>query len=259
MISLEISLNPGNFGAIAGSYQGTIDALGSSEVAKAISVGFLTYGQTGAYELVDDEAKSLAGTSHTDRGKLRYAYAGADPDTIGDLTQRLFSSSPVKGAGNMYSIGTNINDDESPAWSPTQLKYTDYVYKDRMRDAIKKKKGSAQRSSGGYAVGRVGNDVIYSSKFKWDFGTEFGQYADFHRVVEDRWWDLEQVTSMEVSSGTKSAISRTINRAIGIKGRTGIANKVQTGFNYGFTNGNNLMKRFMAEEMIDILRRAGYK
>lgn len=256
MIQTNVTVNPGNFGHIAGGIQGLSEGLGAEAVTRLIGEAFLRYGQERAYEGVDAQARVLASMSSTGRGKLHYAYAGGSPSTVGDEQHRLFESTEVDGSGGMYSIGTQTKEDTMAAWSPALERYTEYVFSTRIDDAINEEAGYREKENGVYAMLDAAGELTYRKSFTFDFGNQFGEYADFFEIVDNAWRAVEDLPTIEVGAGQKSAITKSINRVLGTSGATGAAQSVYSNYSTNLSNGKNMMAKFMIEELTDVLGRA---
>lgn len=236
---------------------GQIDALEGKVVHHAISEAFLRYQQARAFTKFDLVARQQG-------REYRYAYAGGHPENIGNPGKRLFKSGTLRPAGRGYELDTETMEDYENAWSPTLLEDTDYVYRDRMEEAlgprtVERINAPSSLGKNFYAVARENDKVIYRPYFIKKVGGK-----DFEGEMSDRLKEaeVEAISRVEtgvegaLNAGDKAAVTRAANTRFGVSGSTGFAKGVLSGYSSSRQKARGMLERFMKNEMYRVVRDA---
>lgn len=253
MTSFKVQFNPGNFGAVLGHYSGSMNALARKRVNHAVSEGFLKYTMKRAFKRIDMAARTGAGA--LDGGPYKYAYAGGHPDNVGSEYKRLFKATPIEKKSSGWSISYEILPDTEPAWSPVLMKNTEYIYRDRMKEALAPKTVEVFRAPTSlgknfYAVAREEGKVIYRRAYIKEMGGK-----DFDAELESKLEIADQEAQGLVSSHIKGAITRAVNKKTGVSGR-GFAGDVMDGYARQYSESLGRMEAFMYAEMAKVIAEA---
>lgn len=253
----NITFDPGNFGEILGSLGGGISAMESEEVAGVISKAFLEFSMERAMRGVDLEARTSVGFPRG--GEYRYAYAGGHPDNIGRPEKRLFKAEAAKPAtGQAWSISYETLSDNEVAWSPVLLENTDWVYRDRMQEAMGPSINTTMHAPSAmgksfYAVARDGSDIVYRDHFQKQVG---GKQDSFEGLLESKLAEAGEQASGLVNAGTHAAITKALNTVAGTTGATGASKRILAGHATSFKNSKGMFQKFMYVEMAKIIKEA---